>query len=243
MQTVVTGDCLSVLPSLPAGAANLIFADPPFNIDLEYRGYDDALTHYEYRYWTERWLQGCVGALSPSGSIFVQISDEWAPWVHVCLESLGMHWRNTIIWYYRFGPYTKTKYGRNHQQILYFVANPDRFTFNADVIRVSSDRQTKYGDKRADAKGRVPGDVWEFPRVCGTFKRRVDHVCQTPTEILDRIILAHSNPGDLVLDPFAGSGTAGEATKRHGRRYLGIELSEATANVARERLSNTKGAA
>jgi DNA modification methylase len=83
----------------------------------------------------------------------------------------------------------------------------------------------------------VPGDVWHFPRVCGTFKRRADHACQTPDELLDRIILACTDPGGLIVDPFAGSASAGAAALRHGRRYLGADLSAETAEVARKRLA------
>jgi site-specific DNA-methyltransferase (adenine-specific) len=160
-----------------------------------------------------------------------------AGYVQTALDGLGLTWRNTIVWRYNFGPHQKGKFGLNHQQLLYYVADSGRFTFNADAVRVPSDRQTKYRDKRANPLGRVPGDVWHFPRVCGTFKRRVDHACQTPDELLDRIVLAYTNPGDLIIDPFAGSGSAGAAALRHGRRYLGCELSPETAEVARRRLA------
>jgi site-specific DNA-methyltransferase (adenine-specific) len=234
-------DCLEWLPTLPAGCAALIYADPPFNIGLEYRGYRDRLPRDRYLAWTREWLAAARRVLSPTGSLLVQIDDGWAGYVQTALDSMGLYRRNTIVWFYRFGVYTEKKYGRNHQLILYYVADPKRFTFNADAVRVPSDRQTKYGDKRAGGKakkdGRVPGDVWEFPRVAGTFKRRVNHACQTPDELLDRVVLACSNPGDLLVDPFAGSGSAGAAALRHGRRYLGCELSAETAEEARGRLA------
>jgi site-specific DNA-methyltransferase (adenine-specific) len=169
-------------------------------------GYNDNLSRNEYLAFMERWLAAALRVLSPSGSLFVQIKDEWAGYVQVFLDGL-LHWRNPIIWHYRFGTHQKGKFGRNHQQIFHFVADPRRATFNADDIREPSDRQTRYRDKRADPRGRVPGDVWEVSRVCGTFRERAGHCCQTPLAILNRIILATTNAGDLVIDPFAGTGT------------------------------------
>jgi site-specific DNA-methyltransferase (adenine-specific) len=237
--TILTGDCLGLLPGVPATTADLIFADPPFNIGLRYPGYDDRLPKDAYLAFTDRWLGAVARVLSPTGSLFVQIADEWAGYLQTRLDALGLRWRNTLIWYYEFGPHQKNKFGRNHQQILYYVADANRFTFHADAVRVPSARQLKYKDKRANPKGRVPGDVWDFSRVCGTFKERQAHCCQTPEQVLDRIIRVASRPGDLVLDPMCGSGTALVVAKRLGRRYLGVELSEETAGLARQRLEAT----
>jgi DNA modification methylase len=231
------GDCLDWLVALPEGCAALIYPDPPFNIGLGYRGYADNMPRGEYRRWTRQWLAEARRVLSPVGMICVQIDARWAGLVQEALEDLGLHYRNTLIWHYAFGPHLKSKFGRDHQPILCYAAHPERFTFNADAVRVPSDRQTKYRDKRANPKGRVPGDVMHVPRVCGTFKRRVDHACQTPDEVLDRIVLAYTSPGDLIVDPFAGSGSAGVAALRHGRRYRGCELVVETAEKARRRLA------
>jgi site-specific DNA-methyltransferase (adenine-specific) len=202
-----------------------------------YPGYDDNLPRKDYLVFTERWLAAAAGVLSPSGSLFVQIKDEWAGYVQVFLDRL-LHWRNTIIWYYRFGTHQKGKFGRNHQVIFHYVADPQRAIFNADAVREPSDRQVRYKDKRADLRGRVPGDVWEIPRVCGTFRERTGHCCQTPLAILSRIILATTNPGNLVIDSFAGSGTTLVAARQLQRQYLGIEVCEATAELARRRREN-----
>jgi site-specific DNA-methyltransferase (adenine-specific) len=233
---ILADDCLAALPTLPAGCASLIFVDPPFNIGLSYVGYSDNLSREEYLAFTDNWLAAVRRVLSPTGSLFVQIADEWAGYLQVRLDSLGLTWRNTIIWAYAFGPHQKGKFGRDHQQVLYYVADPRRFAFNADAVRVPSARQTKYRDKRANPEGRVPGDVWHFPRVCGTFNERQGHVCQTPEAVLERIVRVASNPGDLVLDPMAGTGTALAVARRLGRSYLGIELCRETAELARRRL-------
>jgi DNA modification methylase len=236
---IITGNCLDVLPTLPPGVANLVFADPPFNIGLDYPAYVDRLSREEYLAWTDRWLAAVLRVLSPTGSLFVQTADEWAGCLQVRLDALGLAWRNTIVWAYTFGPHQKRKFGRDHQQILYYVADPGRFTFNAADVLVPSARQAKYRDRRAKPGGRVPGDVWHFPRVCGTFRERRGHCCQTPLPVVERIVRVASNHGDLVLDPFAGTGTALVAARSLGRRCLGVELCEATAELARRRLAAT----
>jgi DNA modification methylase len=149
----------------------------------------------------------------------------------------------------------KRKFNRSHAHILYYVADPKHFTFNAAAVRVPSARQTTYADRRANPAGKLPDDTWVlrpqedarcFPvdsdtwyaaRVCGTFKERTPHPCQMPEAVLERIIRVSSNSGDLVLDPFAGSGTTLAVAKRLGRRYLGIELSAEYAERVRQWLT------
>ena len=154
---------------------------------------------------------------------------------------MGLHPRNWIIWYYTFGQNMKNKFCRAHTHILYFSKDPAEYTFNDDLLRYPSARHTEYQDLRANPAGRLPNDVWdEFPRVCGTFKERDGfHGCQLPEALLQRIIMASSNPGDVVLDPLVGSGTTAAAAKRLGRKYVGIDLSPEYVKRARERLQAT----
>jgi len=254
MNTILTGDCLRHLAELPAGCVDLAFADPPFNIGYEYDVYDDRQTRADYLLWTERWLQAVRRVLKPAGSFYVAIGDEYVAELKVRLDSLGLTLRNWIVWHYTFGVSCQQKFNRSHAHILYYVMDPKRFTFNPDAIRVPSARQTTYADRRANPKGKLPddtwvlrpqedagyflpeSDTWHVPRVCGTFKERTGHPCQMPEAVLERIIRVSSNPGDLVLDPFAGSGTTLATACRLGRRYLGIELSAEYAEAVRERL-------
>ena len=251
---ILTGDCLSILPTLPAGIADLVFADPPFNIGLDYPDYDDSRPPGEYL--TQ--MEACFGAirrvLSPTGSLFVAIGPQYQAELCVLLKGLGFHWRNTIVWHYTFGPAQQQKFTPSWAAVHYFTADPKRFTFHGDAVRVPSARQLKYNDRRANPKGKLPddvwvlrpqdeeecfrpdADVWHVPRVAGTFRERVGHVCQMPMEVLERIVRGASSPGDLVLDPFAGTGTALAAAKRLGRKWLGVEMSEGTADLARSRL-------
>jgi site-specific DNA-methyltransferase (adenine-specific) len=166
------------------------------------------------------------------------------------------------VWHYTFGQQTKKKFAKSHTHILYFTKDEGEFTFNADAVRVASARQTTYADKRANSKGKLPddvwylrpqetpepffdeaGDTWNVSRVCGTFKEREGwHGCQMPISVLNRIVLASSNPGDLVLDPFNGSGTTVVAAAMLGRNYFGIDQSEEYVKFASTRLEHALAA-
>src|SRR3954453_14156928 len=193
---VLHGDCLEELARLPAGCVDLAFADPPFNIGYEYDVYHDRRGREEYLAWTDRWLAAVRRVLKPSGSFYVAIGDEYAAEMKVRLDALGLTMRNWIVWHYTFGVNCTKKFNRSHAHIFYYVADPKRFTFNADGVRVPSARQTTYADRRANPLGKLPDDTWVLrpqedgrffspeddtwyvSRVCGTFKERGDHPCQ-----------------------------------------------------------------
>ena len=252
LDKVVCGDCLKVLAKLKKdrvkaaekagvayeGVAELVFADPPFNIGYEYDEYQDNVKEEKYAAWTRKWMQACVDVLKPDGSFYVAIGDDFAAQVRLIGRELGLHLRNWIVWYYTFGQSTTRKFARSHTHIFYFVRDSRKFYFDEKSIRVLSDRQKEYNDRRANAAGKVPDDVWtQFPRVCGTFRERLgDHPCQMPESLLVRIIRASCRRGNLVIDPFAGSGTTLVAAKKLGRRYLGIELSQGYVRAMRKRL-------
>jgi site-specific DNA-methyltransferase (adenine-specific) len=246
------------LPRIEDASIDLVFADPPFNIGYDYDVYDDARDSDAYLDWTRRWGREVVRALKPDGTLWLAIGDEYAAemkWIFH--RELGLTLRSWVVWYYTFGVHCKRKFARSHAHLLYFLKDPKRFTFNADDphIRVPSARQLVYDDIRANPNGRLPDDTWilrpqdmaqgfrpdedtwYFPRVCGTFKERAGfHGCQMPEQVLGRIIRASSNPGEVVLDPFSGSGTTLTVAKKLHRRYLGFELSEDYAAAARKRL-------
>jgi len=223
----------------PAGAVDLIFADPPFNIGYVYDGYRDDLPDHQYVAWSRAWMAACCRVLKRDGSFYIAIGDEFAADIRIIGRELGLHLRNWIVWHYSFGQSQRKKFCRSHTHIFYFVKDPQRFTFNDRLLRFPSARHTEYQDLRASPLGRLPDDTWdEFPRVCGTFAERAGfHGCQMPEALLMRIILASSRPGEIVLDPFVGSGTTAVAAKRLGRRYIGIDISPAYVRHARQRLA------
>lgn len=213
----------------------MIFADPPFNIGYKYDKYYDKVKSKNYIAWTRAWMTACKKALKPYGSLYIAIGDDYAANVKLIADEIGLFMRNWIIWHYTFGQQTKNKFARSHTHIFYFVNDENNFAFNDWAVRVPSDRQLIYNDRRANPKGKMPDDVWtEYSRVCGTFNERQGwHPCQMPESLLKRIIAASSNSGDLVLDPFIGSGTTAVAAAQLGRDYMGIDISE-------EYVANTK---
>ncbi len=228
------GDCESFL-LLEVKRPNLLFVDPPFNINYGYDEFDDNVPANEYLAWLKRRLALAVELLATDGSVVVVIGDERAAEVKLMLDSLGLTMRNWIIWHYTFGQHCSKKFGRDHCHLLYYVKDAAKFTFNADAVRVESERQ-RIGDKRANPKGRVPGDVWTFSRLPGNAKERVGHPCQLPEELVRRVVRACSNPGDTVLDCFAGSGTTAAVAVQEGRDAVLCELSGDYCGLIRERL-------
>lgn len=223
--SVVLGDCLVELKNI--SKARLIFADPPYNIGINYgQGKEsDNLHPGEFFKWTKGWLNLAIKALAPDGSLWVLINDEWADYVSVYVRENGLHRRAWIKWYETFGVNCAKCFNRTSRHLLYFVANQRKFVWNESAVLTQSARAAKYNDSRASADGnKIMDDVWQIPRLTGTCKERIPGVpTQIPEEILRRVIGCASNPGDLVVDPFNGSGTTGVIAKRLGRRYIGIE--------------------
>lgn len=237
---IIAGDCIELLGKAKEPFADLVFADPPFNIGYQYDKYHDKVEKNNYLAWTKDWMAACVNVLKPHGSFYIAIGDEYAAHVRLIGEDLGLTLRNWIIWHYTFGQQTKAKFARSHAHIFYFVKNPKHYVFNDLAVRLPSDRQLIYNDRRANATGKIPNDVWDcYARVCGTFYERQGwHPCQMPELLLGRIIATSSHPGDLVLDPFNGSGTTAAAALQLGRHYCGLDISEDYVKNTRIRLKS-----
>ncbi|MCC9600839.1 site-specific DNA-methyltransferase [Stieleria sp. JC731] len=256
------GDCIEKLSQLENGSVDLVFADPPFNIGYSYDVYDDQRASQDYLDFCSSWIGEVHRVLKDDGSFWLAIGDEYAAELKVLSQQLGFHCRSWVIWYYTFGVNCVRGFSRSHTHIFYFVKDRDKFTFNGDnpMVRVPSARQLVYADARANAKGRLPDntwilrpqdsppmgfspshDTWYYARVAGTFKEREGfHGCQMPEQLLGRIIRVSSNPGDLVLDPFGGSGTTLAVAKKLGRQFMGFELSEEYVQRINERLDGCK---
>lgn len=256
------GDCLELLSQLEEASVDLAFADPPFNIGYDYDVYQDKQTYQDYLNWTKLWMTGVRQALKPTGTFWLAIGDEYAAELKLLAQNeLGFACRSWVVWYYTFGVNCTRKFSRSHAHLFHFVRDPKLFTFNWSdpAVRVPSARQLVYADKRANPKGRLPDDTWilrpqdvpgaftpdqdtvYFPRVAGTFKERAGfHGCQMPEQLLGRIIRVSSNVNDLVLDPFAGSGTTVVVAKKLGRRWIGLELSPEYARQASQRVKTAQ---
>jgi site-specific DNA-methyltransferase (adenine-specific) len=252
------GDCLDLLREIETGTIDLLFADPPFNIGYQYDEYHDQQDDEEYVAWSRAWIAEAHRVLKPGGTFWLAIGDEYAAELKVAAEhQIGFKTRSWVVWYYTFGVNCKLKFSRSHVHLFHFVKDESNYTFNSDdpLVRVPSARALVYADKRANPAGRLPDDTWilrpqdlpegfqplddtwYYARVAGTFAERQGfHGCQMPEQLLGRIIRTSSNPGDVVLDPFAGSGTTLAVAKKLGRRWIGCELSEEYVRAATERL-------
>jgi site-specific DNA-methyltransferase (adenine-specific) len=241
---VYVGDCRAVLAALPERSVDLLFADPPFNWDVAYGEWDDARPRQEYLSFTHEWLDACLRVLGPRGSLWVNIPDDTAAEVVVHLKQRGLVMINWCIWHFRFGQHRVGNFIVSKVHALYFARDRDDRTWNPQEVLEPSDRAAIYADRRTRTTRqpglRVPLDVWYGPhwgRIQGNNReRRKNHQNQIPEVYLERVIRACSNEGDLVLDPFLGSGTTCTVARGLQRRSIGIEYSAANAASAFARI-------
>jgi site-specific DNA-methyltransferase (adenine-specific) len=241
------GDCRDVLANLPdAGSVDLVFADPPFNWDVPYDEWHDGMPRAEYERFTFDWLDRCIDVLTPHGSLWVNIPDDTVAEAVVHLKRRGLTMINWCIWHFRFGQHRESSFILSKVHVLYFARDPQERTWNSDAILEPSDRASVYFDPRTMAKAsnkgmRVPMDVWYgryWGRIQGNnLERRHQHHNQIPEVYMERVIRACSNEGDLVLDPFLGSGTSCTVARALNRRSIGIEYSPVHAQSAWERIT------
>ena len=235
---LVNDDCVSFLTVAGDELYDLIIADPPYNIGVDYGGGAKKDRRPDYDTWCEEWIGLCRNALKPDGSIWIVSGQEHAADIDIAMRKCGLHMRNRITWQENFGVYCSRKFGRTSRPIFYATKSKTDFKFNAETVMVPSARATKYNDKRASRSGlKIMGDVWTINRVCGTFRERVKGVpTQLPFELVRRIVAVSSIPGDYIFDPFAGSGTTVVVAKEMNRSAVGVELSRKFFDIATKRL-------
>ena len=234
LTTAYLGDALSVLQKIENGSINLIFADPPYNIGKRFGTFVDSWpSDQAYAEWCFSWLAMCVEKLAPNGSIYLMSSTQAMPLLDLWIrERLAVMSR--VVWHYdSSGMQAKRYYGSLYEPILFAVKNPDSYIFNATAIEVEA--RTGAVRKLIDYRKatptpykttKIPGNTWYFPRVRYRMPEYEEHPSQKPEALLERVIKASSNPGDMVLDPFAGTFTTCAVAQRLGRRSIGIEAQE-----------------
>jgi hypothetical protein len=221
---VVTGDSIAVLEAEPSEPARLIFADPPYNIGFDYgEGHDDALPADQYLQWCRRWIDACAARLTPDGSLWVLINDEWADEFGCMLRRAGLHRRAWIKWYESFGVNCANNFNRCSRHLFYMVKDPRNFVFNGDAVSRPSDRQVKYGDKRADPGGKLWDDIWginpPIPRLVGTAAERIPATAPAIADGRRRLCQRPRGPGGRPLQRIGhhgrGRDPAGATISRH----------------------------
>ena len=207
----------------------LCFLDPPDNEKRQYENYNDNLPYKEYINLLKCWLQ--LSCYITNGPVFVSFAEKYIPEIEQIICDCHINLVQRLYWFYTFGQANKKRYTPSLRPVYWL--NKD--IIYPENIKIPSARQEKYGDKRASKNGKLPNNVWEFSRVCGTFKeRRKFHPTQHPEALLERIILGHSRPEETVLDPFIGSGTSAIVCKRLNRNCIGIDVSEFYINKIKE---------
>jgi len=227
----------------------LIFADPPFGIGVAYEGdYSDDMSESEYRQFTEQWLVRAADLLLGGGRLYVHVPDNCVHSVLDAARVAGLERVEWVIWHFRFGQCTKSKYINSKCHGLVFTNDRNNMTWNFRNILVDSDRSSTYNDRRtldsATPGRRVPFDVWGVPsdgpywgRVQGnSVERRPLHKNQLPEKYLERILLGYTSPEDWVLDPFGGSGTSAVVARSLRRNFVTVEQSSEYAHSITNRV-------
>ncbi|MCS6871184.1 MAG: DNA methyltransferase [Anaerolineae bacterium] len=245
LDQVINGDCLEILAQIPDNTVDMCFADPPFNLDKRYSTYKDQRAAEDYLAWCEQWLRELVRVTKPTGSIFVHNIPKWLTYYAGILNQIA-HFRHWIAWDAMSAPLGKTLLPA-HYGILFYSKQAHGTKFYEVRAPHKTCRECgaflkDYGGKKDQMHpfGMLVSDVWTDIHRIRHNKRRDPHPCQLPIHLLERLILMTTDEGDLVLDPFLGTGTTAIAAKRLSRHYIGIELDPLYAQVARDKVAQAQ---
>lgn len=262
---IIEGDALVELGSIPDNSIQLCMTSPPYNIGKSYEKGSFA-TFDDYRIWLKEVLSVIVLKLKPGGSLCLQLGSHVSkgtvlPLDYVffpILNEMGLIFRNRIIWKFNFGLHAQHRLSGRYETLLWFTKGAE-YKFNLDPIRVAqlypgkrhaAKKGIKAGTPSGNPLGKNPSDfwtfepeeaflgeaVWDIPNVKANHPEKTEHPCQFPIELADRCILAFTDPGDLVLDPFVGTGTTAICAEGRQRIGIGIELEPNYARAAQRRL-------
>lgn len=228
------GDCIKLMKDIADGTVDLVIADPPYNLGKEYGEGRDVFTHEEYINFSKQWLTECHRILKNTGSIYVFAGFRYISYIYEILErQLGMKFVNWICWHYTQGIGKTRGFSPRHDDILLF-SKTDKYKFNIDNVRVPQ----KYYRATNNMRGANPGDVWEISHIHYCQQNRQQHPTQKPEAIIERMILASTDPDDMIVDPFCGSGTTPRVCQQTKRKCIGIEINTEYINLINERLSS-----
>jgi modification methylase len=250
LNQILPGDCLEVLPGLPENSVDLVFADPPYNLQLLQElwrpdhtrvagvedGWDKFASFEEYDQFTRLWLSLCRRLLKDTGTLWVIGTYHNIYRLGAILQELGFWILNDVIWI-KTNPmpnFRGVRFTNAHETLIWAQKTKGaRYTFNHHAMKsLNEDLQM-----RSD---------WTLPLCTGKERLRVDgakvHSTQKPEALLYRVLLSSTNPGDLVLDPFFGSGTTGAVAKKLGRHFIGIEREQGYIKIAQERIASVEPA-
>ncbi len=224
----IQGDCVEIMQVMPASSVNLVVTSPPYNIQKEY---ENKLSLQEYENNVKSWFSELPRILADDGAAWINVgytkptTKTTLPLTYLyypILREIGLHLIQEVVWRYSGGMAAKHRFSPRSERWQWWVKNPNRYHFDLDAIR----EQPIGFDPRNNPLGKNPGCVWDFNTVVGgrgASSENTEHPCQFPRAMVERIVLACSRPGDLVLDPFGGSGTTAIAASGTGRGFISIE--------------------
>lgn len=231
---VALGDSTVFLKQIRTNSVQLIFADAPYNIGKNFgNNYDKWESVNDYVFWCEEWLDECMRVLSETGTLYFMTATQHMPYLDVYMSE-KYNVLSRIIWKYdSSGVQSKKMFGSLYEPILMVSKSKNIYTFNGNDILVEAKTGAERGliDYRKDPPRpyntrKLPGNVWEFPRVRYKMDEYENHPTQKPEALLERIIRVSSNKGDVVLDPFSGSFTTSCVAVRLKRRAIGIDIND-----------------
>lgn len=234
-QIIYHGDAVDILThQIPSDSIDLIFLDPPYNIGKKFANFEDQWSSEEsYLQWVYQWLDQCLRILRPNGTLYLMASTQAMPYFDLYLRN-KLTILSRIIWHYdSSGVQAKKYFGSLYEPILHCVKNPKNYKFHGDLIKIEAKTgaQRKLIDYRKPNptpynSEKIPGNIWYFPRVRYRMPEYEQHPSQKPEVLLERMILASTDVGDLVLDPFAGTFTTAKVAQKLGRKSISIENQE-----------------
>ena len=231
---VLCGDAVEEMAKLSDKSIHLITADPPYNLNKDYGNYRDNLNFTEYLNFSRKWLSQAKRILKDDGSLYLFMGVRYISYIYAILEQeLKMTFNSWITWFYTQGIGKTKGFSPRHDDILFFTKHPKNYTFNLDAVRVPQ----KFYRSVNNMRGANPGNVWQFSHVHYCNENRCPHPTQKPEGLFERMILASSNIGDTVLDPFVGSGTALRVCQQLGRNCIGIDKNSDYVEMTKKRLS------
>lgn len=241
------GDCVALMNKLDTAFVDLTVTSPPYNIGKEY---EQKLTLDEYVAWSEEWTRAVHRVTAPEGQFwlnigYLEVKDKGraVPLAYLLWDKTPFYLHQEVVWQYGAGVTSSRAFAPRNEKLLWFVNEPKNVYFDLDAVRdpdVKYPNQKKNGKIKVNPLGKNPGDVWYIPKVTSGFQRaskeRTPHPAQFPEALIERVILSSSRPGDVILDPFMGSGTTAAVAARLDRRCVGFELRDDYLAVAAARI-------
>ena len=242
------------MSELPDKSVSLMVTSPPYNINIDYgnkwdkgklveskgKKYVDNLEEEEYRAMLSAVIEETKRVLKDDGEIWFNIKNRYKNeaiippfWIMEFFKD--MYLKNIIIWNFDWGGSTNKRFCSRYEYVFFFTKKKSDYTFNLEDVKIPA---LNYRPDRYKSQLKNPTDVWNISLVSGNSPERTEHPAQYPEELIERIIKVGTNPGDLVLDPFMGSGTTAVVAKKLGRNYVGYEIEPSFIKIAEKRLNN-----